>query len=224
MFTDGELLMLSGIQHIAFCERQYALAYIEDQWQENLLTLQGHRLHERVDDPFESEKHNDTIFLRGVNILSYKLGLYGKADLIELKRTNVANQMSIQLDGYDGYWMVKPVEYKRGKPKPDVYDEVQLCAQVFCLEEMYEVSIPQAEIFYGEPHRRSIVEINSSLRNLTIQHAQRMHQLFVTGVTPKPIYKKHCHSCSLFNICKPKQISNSISVKDYLSKMLNFEE
>ncbi len=88
MYTEDNLLLLSGIQHIAFCERQYALAYIENQWEENILTIQGHQLHERVDDPFESDSRNNNIYLRAVNIVSYELGLYGKADLIELKPTN----------------------------------------------------------------------------------------------------------------------------------------
>lgn len=223
MYSDNDLLMLSGIQHIAFCERQYALAYIENLWKENVLTLKGHHLHERADNPFESDHRDGIITLRGVNIISYELGLYGKADVLELVRAH-SSEGTFQLNGRNGTWTIRPVEYKRGKPKPDVYDEVQLCAQAMCLEEMYGVYIQAADIFYGEPRRRFIVEINTNLRNLTKQYAQRMHQLFEGGITPKPIYKKHCHSCSLFELCKPKQFSATTSISDYIKRMLNFEE
>lgn len=223
MYSDNDLLMLSGIQHIAFCERQYALAYIENIWKDNVLTVQGHHLHERADNPFESDYRDGIITLRGVNIISYKLGLYGKADVLELEKDGISEN-SLSLEGKSGTWSIRPVEYKRGKPKPDVCDEVQLCAQAMCLEEMFNVCIKTAAIFYGEPRRRLAVELDSNLRNLTMQYAERMHQLFSEEITPKPIYKKHCHSCSLFEICKPKQFSIPNSVSTYLKRMLNFEE
>jgi CRISPR-associated exonuclease Cas4 len=223
MYTDDELLQLSGIQHIAFCERQFFLAYVENMWKENVLTMQGHRLHERADNPFESDFREGIITLRGINIISYELGLYGKADVIELIKVESADN-TIRLKNRDGSWSIRPVEYKRGKPKPDVCDEVQLCAQAICLEEMYQVKIQTADIFYGEPRRRLQVELDNNLRKLTFQYSKRMHQLFLNDIPPKPIYKKHCHSCSLFEICKPKQFSTTTSVLDYINKMLNFEE
>jgi CRISPR-associated exonuclease Cas4 len=195
--------MLSGIQHIAFCERQYALIYIENQWEENVLTIQGHFLHERVDNPKEIEKREDIITLRSIYLISYTLGLYGRADVIELSKTNEFHN-SILLPGYHGYWKVRPVEYKRGRPKPDVCDEVQLCAQAICLEEMYNLSIDYAYIFYGEPRRRLEVVLNDNLRQLTKDYATLMHDLYTKGQTPKPIYKPKCKNCSLYAICQPK--------------------
>lgn len=222
MFTDEELLMLSGIQHIAFCPRQYALIYIEDQWQENILTIQGSHLHERVDDPFESDKRNDIISLRGVYVVSYTLGLYGKADLIELTRANYSTGALI-LSNLEGCWNVKPVEFKRGKPKPDICDEVQLCAQAICLEEMYNLNINEGDIFYGEPHRRKTIRLDENLRKLTINYANQMHQLFNSKVTPKPKYLPKCRNCSLIDICLPQKMSMGQKVSDYFEKNLNFD-
>lgn len=223
LYNEDELLMLSGIQHIAFCERQFALAYIECQWSENIYTIQGHYLHERVDDPFESEHKDNTIYLRSVYVLSYELGLYGKADLIELSRKTDSDG-NIKLKGQPDYWSIKPVEYKKGKPKPDPCDDIQLCAQAMCLEEMYQVFIPSAEIFYGEPRRRIFVELNDSLRMLTKQYAKKMHELFESQHNPKPVYKNHCHSCSLYDFCNPKGLSKTQTVEQYLQNMLSFKQ
>jgi len=222
MYSEEELLMLSGIQHIAFCERQYALIYIEDQWQENFLTIQGHRLHERVDEPFESDKRNDIISLRAIYLVSYKLGLYGKADLVELIRCN-DSQGTLTLPHTHGFWKVKPVEFKRGKPKPDISDEVQLCAQAICLEEMYSVTIDEAEIFYGEPHRRKAIKLDENLRTLTAFYANRMHQLYSSSITPKPNYLPKCRGCSLLGICQPQTVQKHGKVKEYFDKNLNFD-
>jgi CRISPR-associated exonuclease Cas4 len=222
MYSDDELLMLSGIQHIAFCERQYALIYIENQWEENILTIQGHRLHERVDDPFESGKRNDIISLRSIYLVSYQLGLYGKADLIELVKTNEL-QGTLTLANTQGFWKVKPVEFKRGKPKPDISDEVQLCAQAICIEEMYQVQITEAEIFYGEPHRRKTIKLDENLRTLTTYYANRMHQLYSSQTTPKPNFLPKCKGCSLLGNCQPKAIQLHGKVKEYFEKNLNFD-
>ena len=133
-YSDDDLLMLSGIQHIAFCERQYALAYIEMQWSENRLTIEGHHLHERVDDPLESDTRNDVVNLRAVPIASYRLGLSGIADVIEFFRTD---SIGLVLPGHSGKWHPHPVEYKRGKPKPDDRDQavVKAAGGALCLFE-----------------------------------------------------------------------------------------
>jgi len=222
MYNEDDLLMLSGIQHIAFCERQWALIYIEQLWEENLFTIEGHHLHKNVDNPLESEKKNNVFYLKSVFLVSYKLGLYGKADLIEvthLTKNNNFNQSNI-FDNKN-ILLVKPVEYKRGKPKIDIIDEVQLCAQAMCLEEMYDLKLSNGSIFYGEPRRRQEVTFDENLRNLTINYALRMHELYNQRKTPLPVYKKHCNSCSIFNLCQPK-ISLHKAASEYLKSMLNF--
>jgi len=213
--------MLSGIQHIAFCERQYALIYIEQQWIENKLTAEGRILHERVDNPLENESRRNRQFLRSVPLVSYELGLYGRADLVELHLIEGEHDANaVKIEGKPGSWKIIPVEYKRGKPKSDDCDRVQLCAQAICLEEMYHTFIPEAYLYYGQPHHRYPVALDVDLRRLTKAFSLRMHELFNIAHTPLPEYKKHCHSCSMYDICQPRMLSKAKIVSDYLNEML----
>lgn len=224
MYSDDDLLMLSGIQHFAFCERQWALIHIEQQWAENMRTVEGNHMHERVDDPFASEVRGNVITLRSVSLVSYRLGLYGVADVVEFIRSEKGE--AIEMEGYPGKWQPIPVEYKRGKPKPDERDEVQLCAQAICLEEMYKemsdfkLEISKGYLFYGETRHRQEVIFDQGLRNKVESYAQRMHELFETGATPLAIYKTHCKACSLIEICNPKAFSSPRKVNDYLKNVL----
>lgn len=223
MITD-ELLMLSGIQHIAFCERQWALIHIEQQWCENVLTVEGHHLHEKADDPFARDKKNHLILWRSVPLLSQRLKLYGVADVVELSLAERLNCKGLVINGLPGNYLLTPVEYKRGKPKPDERDDVQLCAQALCLEEMYNTHIDKGFIYYGETRHRHEVSFIQALRVLTEQYALRMHELFESGITPSPDFKDHCRSCSLRDICLPKLFSSHSSVQPYLNKMLDFND
>ncbi len=219
-YSEDELLMLSGIQHIAFCERQWALIHIEQQWIEYSLTLEGHYLHERVDDPFKTSQGRGAVALRSVHIVSYELGLYGIADVVELVPTD-SQVNSIQNPCYKGYWHPVPVEYKRGKPKPDERDEVQLCAQAKCLEEKHGVHISSGYLYYGETHHRHEVLFDKELRDKVFGYAMRMHELFDKRYTPLPVYAKHCKTCSLYNICLPESMGKTSSVNHYLNLYLN---
>lgn len=217
VYSDDDLLMLSGIQHIAFCERQFALAYIELQWNENVLTTEGHHLHERVDDPLASDKRGKVITYRAFPLISCQLGLTGRADVVELE---YSEEHGVQLEGYEGKWLLHPVEYKRGKQKPDDRDAVQVCAQAICLEEMFNIEITNGSLFYAETRRRIIVEFTPELRQRVFGLARRMHELFDNGITPLPEYKSHCKSCSLIDICLPQSLSGKIKASDYLRKEL----
>lgn len=217
MYCDDDLLMLSGIQHMAFCERQWALIHVEQQWAENVKTTEGHHLHERVDDPSESDKRGEVITYRAFPLISRQLGLTGRADVIELKSSK---ERGVQVDGYEGKWLLRPVEYKRGKLKPDDRDNVQVCAQAICLEEMFNTEIPEGSLFYGETRRRVVVEFSLELRQKVFEYAQRMHDLFDNGITPLPVYKTHCKSCSLIDICLPQILSGKKKVSDYLRNEL----
>ena len=216
MYTDEELLMLSGIQHIAFCERQYALAYVEMQWAENVLTTEGHHLHERVDDPFESEVLKNKTILRAVPVVSYQLGLYGIADMVEIVTSTNALHLE-DAKRFDERLEYHPIEYKRGKPKPNNCDTVQLCAQSMCLEEMNNVRITKGSFYYGETRHRLEVDFTDELRNCVITLSQRMHELYSKGFTPLPVYSPPCKSCSLINFCMPRQISEANKANEYLS-------
>ncbi len=207
MYSIDDLLPLSALQHIAFCERQCALIYTEQIWEENRLTVEGKIMHEHVHDESRESRGNIRIDY-GVSLRSLRLGLIGKADVVEFHRQP------------DGSWLPFPVEYKRGKPKADDCDKVQLCAQAICLEEMLSVTIPAGALFYGQTRHRLDVVFSEALRRETEETARRAHTLIAAGRTPPPVYEKRCESCSLMADCLPKTIQKRRSVKNYLMRML----
>lgn len=213
-YVDDELLSLSGIQHFYFCKRQWALIHVEQQWKDNLRTTEGHFLHERVDDPFFTECRGDVRISRAFPLVSYSLGLYGIADVIEYVRS----ETGVEIPEYEGRWSMHPVEYKRGKPKVDERDEVQLCAQVMCLEEMFGVKIPTADFYYYEIRRRVHVNITNELRDLVSTLSKEMHRLYREGITPPAEKNKKCSLCSLNDICMPKLTKKKKSVDAYVRK------
>lgn len=217
MDTEDVYLPLSGIQHMAFCERQWALIHIEQQWAENIRTVEGKHLHERVDDPFESESRGDLYISRAVPLISNTLKLQGVADVVEYWRVESGG---VSIPGKYGLWLPRPVEYKRGQPKPDDRDEVQLCAQAICLEEMLGVSLSEGDLFYGETRRRQHVMLDEELRQRVIYLADRMNRFLAEGTTPPAIPGTHCQLCSLIDICMPKLTMKKRSVADYLNANL----
>lgn len=221
MYSDEDMLMLSGIQHYMFCPRQWALIHIEQQWDENRLTIEGQLLHSIVDNPFYRQKNAHTITLRSVSIASKQLGLYGVTDAIELLPV-VDGRNSIRHKKYPGYWHPFPIEYKRGKPKNTPMDKVQLAAQVMCLEEMYNISIECGALYYAEIKHRETITIDRQLREQTTNCAAEMHRLFRTGNIPKAETGKHCRNCSLVSICMP-ELKQCIRVSTYLKNNL-YEE
>jgi len=216
-YSDDDLLALSGIQHFYFCRRQWALIHIERQWEENQRTVEGQHIHERADDPFLSETRGEVITSRAYPLVSHRLGLYGIADVIEYVRAS----RGIVLPGREGYWNVCPVEYKRGRPKIDERDEVQLVAQVMCLEEMLNIRIDTADFFYYEIRRRIHLAITKDLRDLVISLSHEMHQIFHAGVTPPATPSQNCKACSLVEICVPKLTLKCQSVNNYVKKHVN---
>ncbi|WP_298668820.1 CRISPR-associated protein Cas4 [uncultured Methanofollis sp.] len=213
-YADDELLSLSGIQHFCFCRRQWALIHVERQWEDNLRTTEGHFLHERVDDPFFSESRGDVVISRAFSLVSHTLGLYGIADVIEYTRSDDG----VTLPGYEGLWRMHPVEYKRGKPKVDERDEVQLCAQAMCLEEMFAVRIEMSEFYYNEIRRRVPIRLTDDLRDRVVSLSDEMHDLFRKGITPAAESSKNCKYCSLVDVCMPKLTKKNISVTRYIKK------
>lgn len=211
-YSDDDLLALSGIQHFYFCKRQWALIHVERQWEDNQRTVEGHFIHERADDPFFCESRGDVIISRAYPLVSYSLGLYGIADVVEYIRSPTG----ITLPGREGVWRVCPVEYKRGKPKVDERDEVQLCAQVMCLEEMLHIRIEQADFFYHEIRRRIHLPISSELRDLVRNLSEEMHTLFKEGITPPASLTAPCKSCSLVEVCVPKLTRKLSPVAKYI--------
>lgn len=203
-YREEDYLQLSGIQHFAFCPRQWALIHLEHLWQENLQTAQGQLLHQRCHDAKQDESRGDLLILRDLRISSPSLGLSGACDVVEFHR----NPQGVSLQGRDGLWLPYPVEYKRGKPKPHQADELQLCAQAICLEEMLCCSIPEGALFYGEPRRRQTVTLDDSLRQTVREMTEQMHQYAQRGHTPKVKPKKGCSACSLKDLCLPVLCKN----------------
>ena len=218
-YSEDELLQLSGLQHFAFCRRQWALIHIERLWTENLRTVEGNLFHQRAHDEKQRERRGDTLILRGLSISSKTLGLSGQCDVVEFH----AHPNGIALHGEAGLWLPFPVEYKRGAPKSHQADELQLCAQAMCLEEMLCCSIPEGALFYGETRRRCPVEFTQELRG-TVQHmSAEMHDYFRRGHTPKAAPAKHCQACSLREICLPR-LKRTPSPSAYLKQHLEEED
>ncbi len=205
--NSDDLIMISALQHYAVCPRQCALIHVEQIWTESGRTAEGRIMHERVHDE-SRESRGDVRIEYGVALRSLRLGLIGKADVVEFHRQP------------DGSWLPFPVEYKRGKPKADDCDKVQLCAQAICLEEMLAVVIPEGALFYGQTRHRLDVVFDDALRGETEETARRAHELIESGATPKPVYAKRCDSCSLVAECLPKTIEKRRSVKSYLTRIL----
>ncbi len=219
-YKEEDFLLLSGIQHFTFCRRQWALIHIEQQWQENLRTIEGEILHEKTHDDTIKEKRGDLIVSRGMAIFSSSLGLTGACDVVELyKATDGVN-----IFGREGTYKVVPIEYKRGKPKENESDVLQLCAQAMCLEEMLLCEIPEAFLFYGETKRRLKVILDDVLRERVKTIAKEMHELYDRRYTPKVKISKSCKACSLAEVCIPKLCKNT-SVSDYIKRnLLEVEE
>lgn len=220
LYDEDDLLPISALQHLLFCERQWALIHLERTWEENRSTAEGRLLHERADEP-DTESHGDVRIARGLQLRSLRLGLAGKADVVEFHRTSESpSTETVVLEGLPGRWRPVIVEYKRGRPKIDRIDAVQICAQALCLEEMLAVSIPSGFFFYGRPRRRYDVTFDAELRRQTEALVERLHELTRAAKTPLPEYNKQCLSCSLINVCLPKVPYKKASVMEYLVRAI----
>ena len=202
--AEDDLLPISALQHLLFCPRQCALIHVEQLWAENALTVEGQRLHRKADGGGTAEKRRraGVRVARALPLRSFRLGLFGKADVVEFPVPSKGGT-----DGAEGpndpAAPPLPVEYKRGAPKSHRADEVQLCAQALCLEEMLCVSIPAGALFYGVTRRRTDVPFDAALRDLTERAAADLHEMIASGVTPIAVREKKCDRCSLLRLCLP---------------------
>ena len=214
-YKEDDFLLLSGIQHFSFCKRQWALIHIEQQWQENLRTIEGEILHEKTHNDSVKEKRGDLIISRGMAIFSRTLGVTGTCDVVELHKSTDG----VNLFGREGTYKPVPVEYKRGKPKEDESDIMQLCAQAMCLEEMLLCEIPEAFLFYGETKRRLKIILDDELRERVRTIFKEMHELYDRRYTPKVKISKSCKACSLSELCMPSLCKNPSAI-NYMKKNL----
>ena len=215
IYSEEDFLQLSGLQHFRFCRRQWALIHIENQWRENLRTVEGGLLHTCAHDGTLREKRGDLLILRGLPVVSRTLGISGQCDVVEFHRS----AEGVPLFGRTEKYLPVPVEYKRGRPKEHNADELQLCCQAMCLEEMLLCHIDKGYLYYGEPKRRQEVLLSAELRSCVKSSLDEMHDYYKRGYTPKGKPAKHCKACSMADICMP-ELSGRESVKEYMKRQL----
>jgi CRISPR-associated exonuclease Cas4 len=182
---------LSALQHAVYCLRQAALIHIERLWEENIFTAQGQVVHQAIDEP-GARKRRGVRRVSSMPLASRRLGVAGVADLVEFRDDDPARTPF-------------PVDFKRGKPKPHRADEVQLCAQALCLEEMTGKAVPEGALFYAGTKRRQPVAFDTELRGLTEATILALSEMFAKGETPPAQYRaEKCRACSLLDLCRPK--------------------
>lgn len=203
---DG-LIPLSALQHQLFCPRQCALIHVEGLWAEDGATAEGRLLHERV-DAGRPERRPGVRVVRSLAVRSLKLGVSGLADVVEFRGKPPRPF---------------PVEYKRGKPKTHRADEVQLCAQAICLEEMFGGEVAEGALFYGETRRRFDVAFDPALRTLTAETAAAARANIAAGRTPPPVKTPACRRCSLTALCQPDRLERPPRVARWLAAQIAAE-
>ena len=217
-FKEEDYLQLSGLQHFSFCRRQWALIHLEQQWAENLATTDGHILHEKAHDADFREKRGALLITRDMSIHSAELGISGSCDVVEFYQ----KAEGIALARQEGLWQPYPVEYKRGKPKDNDADRLQLCAQAMCLEEMLCCDIPEGALYYGQVRHRERIVLDDALRQQVKAMLAEMHELFRRNHTPKVKPSGGCGGCSLKELCLPNLIRRR-TVMGYLRNSLEDE-
>jgi len=217
MYDEDNYLLLSGIQHFAFCRRQWALIHIEALWAENVLTVSGDLMHDRAHNQTLTEKRGDVIITRDMPVFSRTMQVIGKCDVVEFNR----DEKGVRLVGREGLWLPCPVEYKRGAPKLHDADRLQLCSQAICLEEMLLCpEIESAYLYYGETKRREAVPLNAELRGTVRTMFAEMRDYYDRQHTPRVKQSKSCANCSLMDLCLPK-MPHKESVSAYISKVFD---
>lgn len=219
-YAEDDYLQLSGIQHFAFCRRQWALIHVERQWSENLLTTEGRILHERVHDSALVESRGDTLVMRALSVKSPDLGISGQCDAVVFTRSTEG----VSLRGRKGLWTVMPVEYKHGRSKLDDCDRMQAVAQAMCLEEMLCCTIPTAAVYYFETRNREYIEITDDLRQKVREICAEMHEYAQRGYTPKVRPTARCKQCSLYEQCYPILMRSDICVQAYVHTHIKEED
>lgn len=200
--AEDALVPVSALQHYLFCPRQCALIHVERIWAEDGATAEGRILHERVDSG-RPDRRAGVRTVRGLVLRSFAHGLAGKADAVEFP---------------DG--MPYPVEYKRGRPKAHRADEVQLCAQALCLEEMFGCAVPEGALFYAQTRKRTRIGFDADLRELTQRLAAETRAMIAQARTPPPRATPACRRCSLAEECQPKRLQKPPAIQRWLSRQI----
>ena len=214
-YNEDDYLQLSGLQHFRFCRRQWALIHVENQWAENGRTTDGAIMHQKAHDAGAKERRGDLSITRNMHVFSPTLGISGACDVVEFRGSDAG----VPLHGQEGLYQPFPVEYKRGSPRADTSNALQLCAQALCLEEMLCCEIPEGALYYGETRRRETVIFTQELRQEVRDCLLEMHALYERGHTPKVKPTTACNACSLKELCLPKLLRGG-SAHDYVKARL----
>ena len=184
-YDDSELVMISALEHWAYCPRQCALIHIEQTFDENIYTLRGRMEHERAHEP-AAETEAGVRIERGMSLWSKRLGLVGKSDVVEFHGT-----------------VPYPVEYKHGRKRQRSAAELQLCAQGMCLEEMTGERVPCGALYHQGSRRRTEVNFGDSLREQVVQAVAAVRAMLASRTLPPPVNDARCELCSLKESCMP---------------------
>ncbi|GEQ49202.1 CRISPR-associated protein Cas4 [Tetragenococcus koreensis] len=218
-YVEDEYLMLSGIQHYYFCKRQWGLIHIDQQWAENSYTAEGQQLHKKADDPYIKEKRKDMFISRAIHVSSSSLGLSGILDVVEFYK----DKKGISFQGKKGKWQPYIVEYKRGQPKKDKRDVIQLVAEVMCLEETLDCQISNSYLFYHSVNKKIKIDITKELRDLVHDFSAKMHFYYQHKKVPDAEFFKNCRLCSLYDICMPRMNKRPKNIDNYIENAIYSE-
>lgn len=222
MYSEDDLLPISALPQLVFCERRAGLILLERLWEDNMFTAEGSLLHEQTHQNWV-ERRGGWQAVRGLWLRSYRLGVYGRADVVEFVSIEKDERTTLLQKTHEASWHPMIVEYKRGHLRREASFEVQLCAQAMCLEEMLGVEVNSGSIYYGRARRRLQVDLNRELREKTIAAAERLHELVASGRTPPAIYRPKCRRCSMLGVCLPTAMSPKKSVHKYLREAIGAE-
>lgn len=191
--VEDEAIMVSALAHYSYCPRRCALIHCEQEFDENLFTLRGSMAHVRADEPTERTEEGVTVE-RALPIWCERLGLFGRADVVEFYP--------------DG--KIVPVEYKHGPKRRSVHDELQLCAQAMCLEEMFGRPVPLGAVYSSSSHQRREVELGNELRQRTLAALELVRAMLGEKRLPPPVNDSRCPNCSLVHVCMPSGVSDLV--------------
>lgn len=214
-YKEEDYLQISGLQHFKFCRRQWALIHVENQWAENWRTADGEIMHQKAHDAAWKERRGNLLVTRDMHVFSGTLGISGACDVVEFR----GSEAGVPLHGQEGLYQPFPVEYKRGSPRVDTSNALQLCAQAMCLEEMLCCEVPEGALYYGQTRRRETVKLTRELRQEVRSCLLEMHALYQKGHTPKVKPTKACNACSLKELCLPRLLRGG-SARDYVKARL----
>jgi CRISPR-associated exonuclease Cas4 len=201
-----EPVMVSALEHYSYCPRQCALIHLEHVWDENVYTMRGRDVHERVDEA-SSHVEAGVRVERALPIWSRRLNLVGKADAVEF---------------HDG--IPYPVEYKSGRHRRGHSESLQLCAQAVCLEEMFSVKIDKGALYWHGSRERKEIALTDALKAQVREVSEAVHKMIAESMVPPPVNDERCKDCSLREPCMPAVVDDKVKTRNAARELFAIEE